>query len=175
MQNCELHVTENDPQYPCDAMHVYAWNKSCNEWNEKRLQMLDGIAYESIALDSKRDDCTQLATLHLTKENNTIVNLRSILRVKKGARVMLTTNIDVSDGLTNGAMGIITYIIRDEHNNIRVILVQFDNCAVGEEARINISIPVVYLSVKSRHQQQFMATPPAKALKHNFPLCLLRQ
>ena len=38
--------------------------------------MLDGIAYESIALDSKRDDGTQLATLHLTKQNNTIGNLR---------------------------------------------------------------------------------------------------
>ena len=55
-----------------------------------------------------------------------------------GARVLLTTNIDVSDGLTNGAMGIITDIILDEHNNnIRVILIQFDNCAVGEEVRIN--------------------------------------
>ena len=99
--------------------------------------MLDRIAYESIALDSKRDDCTQLATLHLTKENNTIGNLRSILRVKKGSRVMLTTNIDASDGLINGAMGIITYIILDEHNNIRVILIQFDNCAVCEDTRKN--------------------------------------
>ena len=119
-------------------MHIHAWNKSCNEWNEKRLHILDGIVYESIALDSKRDDCTQLATLHLTKQNYTIGNLRSILRGKKGVRVMLTTNIDVSDGLTNDAMGIITDIILDVHNNnIRVILVQFDNCAVGEEARIN--------------------------------------
>ena len=25
-QNCYLHVIENDIQYPCDAMHVYAWN-----------------------------------------------------------------------------------------------------------------------------------------------------
>ena len=137
LQNCELHVTENDPQYPCDTMHVYAWNKSCDEGNEKRLHMLDGIAYESTALDSKRDDCTLLATLHLTMENNTIGNLRSILRVEKGARVILTTNIDVSDGLTNGEMGMITHIILGEHNNIRVILVQFDKCAVGEEPRID--------------------------------------
>ena len=147
LQNCELNVTENDAQYLCDAMQVYAWNKSCDEWNEMRLHMLDGIAYESIALDSKRDDCTQLATLHLTKQNNTIGNLRSILRVKKGARVMLTTNIDVRDGLTNGATGIITNIILDEHNNnIRVILIQFDNCAVGEEARINSTYKHINLS-----------------------------
>ena len=86
LQNCELHVTENDTQYPCDAMYVYAWNKSCDEWNGKRLHMLDGITYESIVLHSKRDGCTQLATLHLTKENNTIGNLRSILRVKNGCK-----------------------------------------------------------------------------------------
>ena len=107
----------------------------------------DGIEYRSIALHSKRADCTQLATLHLTKQNNTIGNLRSILRVKKVARVRLTTNIDVSDGLTNGAIGIIPDIILDEHNkNIRVILVQFYNCAVGEEARINSTYKHINLS-----------------------------
>ena len=31
--------------------------------------------------------------------------------MKVGARVMLTTNIDVSDGLTNGAVGTVKYII----------------------------------------------------------------
>ena len=109
--------------------------------------MLDGIAYESIALDSKRYDCIHLATFHLTKQNNNIGNLRLILRVKKGARVMLTTNIDVSDGLTNGAVGIITDIIFNEHNsNIRVILIQFDNCAIGEEDRINSTYKDINLS-----------------------------
>ena len=63
-------------------------------------------------------------TLHLTKQNNTIGNLRSVLRVKKGAGVMLTTNIGVSDGLINGAVGIITEIILDENNNnISMILI----------------------------------------------------
>ena len=31
--------------------------------------MLGGIEHESIALDSKRDDYTQMATLHLTKQS----------------------------------------------------------------------------------------------------------
>ena len=44
----------------------------------------------------------------------------------------------MSDGLTNGAIGIITDIILDENStNIRVILVQFDNCNVGEESKVN--------------------------------------
>ena len=67
LQNCKLHATENDTQCPCDAMQVYVWNKSGDEWNEKRLHMLDGIAYESIALDSKRDDCTQLCNFAFNK------------------------------------------------------------------------------------------------------------
>ena len=42
------------------------------------------------------------------------------------------------DGLTNGAVGIVTDIILEENSrNIRLILVQFDNCNVGEEAKIN--------------------------------------
>ena len=60
---------------------------------------------------------------------------------------MLTTNIDVSDSLTNGAMGINTDIIFDENNkNIRVILIQFDNCAVGEEARMSNTYKHINLS-----------------------------
>ena len=69
LKYCEMHVTENDTPYPCDAMHIYTWNKSCNAWNEKRLHMLDRIEHESIALGSKKDDYTHLATLHLTMQN----------------------------------------------------------------------------------------------------------
>ena len=94
---------------------------------------------------------------------------------------MLTTNIDVSDGFTIGAVSIITDIILDEHNkNIRVIIIQFDNCAVGEEARINSTYKHFYLSSVPISKVQASAaingcTSPAKALKHNFPLCLLGQ
>ena len=53
---------------------------------------------------------------------------------------MLTKNNDVSDGLTNGEMGVITDIVLKENSrNIRVILVQFNNCNVGEEVKINRS------------------------------------
>ena len=40
-------------------------------------------------------------------------NLRNILQVKVGARVMITTNIDFSDGLTNGAIGFVSNIVMD--------------------------------------------------------------
>ena len=34
--------------------------------------------------------------------------------MKVGARVMLTTDIDVSDGLTNGTVGTVKYVITEE-------------------------------------------------------------
>ena len=53
-----------------------------------------------------------------------------------GARVMLTTNIDVSDGLTNGTVGTVKYVITEEiTKRVKVILVEFDNRDVGQEAK----------------------------------------
>ena len=48
---------------------------------------------------------------------------------------MIKTNIDVSDGLTNGAMGTVTNIVIDERTGkIITILVSFDSKHVGQEA-----------------------------------------
>ena len=56
--------------------------------------------------------------------------------MKVGARVMLTTDIDVSDGLTNGAVGTVKYVITQEiTERDKVILVEFDNRDVGQEAK----------------------------------------
>ena len=49
---------------------------------------------------------------------------------------MITTNIDVTDGLTNGAMGTVTNVVIDQTTGkISVILVAFDSEHVGQEAR----------------------------------------
>ena len=41
-------------------------------------------------------------------------NQQKVLTVKINARVMITTNIDVTDGLTNGAMGTVTNVVIDQ-------------------------------------------------------------
>ena len=49
---------------------------------------------------------------------------------------MLTTNIDVSDGLTNGAVGTVKYVITEViTKRVKVILVEFDNTDVGQDAK----------------------------------------
>ena len=49
---------------------------------------------------------------------------------------MITTNIGVTDGLTNGAMGTVTNVVIEQATGkISVILVAFDSEHVGQEAR----------------------------------------
>ena len=49
---------------------------------------------------------------------------------------MLTTNTDVSDGLTNGAVGTVKYVITKEiTRRFKAILVEFDNTDVRQEAK----------------------------------------
>ena len=59
---------------------------------------------------------------------------------------MITTNIDVTDGLTNGAMGTVTNVVVEQTTGkISVILVASDSEHVGQE--------VMYTSVyHSIHQ-----------------------
>ena len=135
LQQCELKVTPTDDTYPRHAIHVYAPNKYCDDWKEKMFAFLSGTQYRHIAKDSKKGDCTEMANVHMSGKPQDAGNLRKVLDVKVGARVMLTTNINVRDGLTNGAMGTVTDITDQITGEMKAILVEFDNDNVGYEAK----------------------------------------
>ena len=117
-------------------MHVYAHNVHCDVWNEKMLSTLSGEEFMNIATDSDKDSCANLANIQLSDKPHDTGNLQKTLVVKMGARVMLTTNIDVSDGLTNGAMGTVTNVVKDQHTSkIKAILINFDHETIGEYAK----------------------------------------
>ena len=73
--------------------------------------MLPGKEFTNIATDSKKDDCTELANITMPTNPHETGNLKKILTVKVNAKVMITTNIDVNDGLTNGATGTVTNVV----------------------------------------------------------------
>ena len=97
--------------------------------------MLPGKEFTNVATDSKKDDCTEIANITMPTNPRETGNLKKILTVKVNAKVMITTNIDVSDGLTNGAMGTVTNVVIDERTGKMIcILVVFDSKHVGQEA-----------------------------------------
>ena len=47
---------------------------------------------------------------------------------------MLTANVDVKDGLVNGAIGEVVHIVTGSDNAVTKVLVKFDNPSVGHNA-----------------------------------------
>ena len=136
LQSHELKLHPNHENYPHDAMHVYAQNVHCDAWNENRPKLLPGKEFTNIATDSKKDDCTELANVTMPTNPCETGNLQEVLTIMINARVMITTNIYVADGLTNGAMGTVTnVIIYQTSGKVSVILVAFDSEHVGQETR----------------------------------------
>ena len=116
-------------------MHVYAQNAHCDAWNEYRLKLLSGKEFTNIATDCKKDDCTELANVTMSTNPCETGNLKKVLTVKINARVIMTTNIDVTDGLPNGVMGTARNVVIDETTGMMsTILVAFDSKHVGQEA-----------------------------------------
>ena len=177
LQACELNLNPNNENYPHDAMHVYAKNPHCDEWNEYRLKLLPGKEFTNIATDSKKDDCTELANVTMPMNPHETGNLKKVLNVKINGRVMITINIDVTDGLRNGAMGTVTNVVIDQTTGkMSTILVAFDSKHVGQEAMYTNVYHSINQNAVPIHRTQ--ATFPIqekalfKAIRSQFPLTL---
>ena len=177
LQSHELKLHPNHENYPHDAMHVYAQNVHCGAWNENIPKLLPGKEFTNIATDSKKDDCTELANVTMPTNPCETGNLQKALTVKINARVMITTNIDVADGLTNGAMGTVTNVVIDQTTeNMSVILVAFDSEHVGQETRHTSVYNSIHQNAVPIHCTQ--ATFPVdkkasfQATRTQFPLTL---
>ena len=101
-------VSPDSPDYPHEALHVYRLNVDVDNHNEHMLKRLPSVStrYEVKSSDviTGQNKHIDLALLSKSKRTDT-GGLHSVLNIAVGARVMLTTNVSVSDGLVNGARG----------------------------------------------------------------------
>ena len=137
-----------------DALHIYSTNKQVQDWNKQVLHTkctgIVCILAEDTLNTSKDRSIVRDKPLATLKSS-----LAPYLWIAVKARVMLTKNIDVEKGLTNGCFGDVVEIVMDSTNSKPVcIKVEFDKSDIG-----------IYSIEK--HQESVK-----KHVRHQFPLKL---
>ena len=122
----------NFPDFdPDSALHVYYKNVDVNAENHKRLNKLKTPLIEIEAEirgypKGRSPRYTEWGTIENTQ-------MYKILKIKVGALVMITFNIDTSDALCNGTLGKITRIIFDQNKTVKAVIVELQNEEAGHE------------------------------------------
>ena len=124
----------NSQLIPEDGLLITGTNKIVNEVNLKRLNELEGELFEIEAnVRSKTRGKFKPAVDKAGQIKN--APLQHTLNLKRKARVMLTSNLDVCDNLSNGQLGEVVDILLNEKGQVDKILVEFDDEKVGREHR----------------------------------------
>lgn len=113
------------------ATHVFYTNLEVQGHNAERLGFIKGKLYEVIATIRYVPGYKPFIKTHGTIEDT---NFLKTLKVKVGARVVLISNIDVSDSLVNGATGTIVGI-KSNNEKVTCIVVAFDDPEAGEKQK----------------------------------------
>ena len=78
---------------------------------------------------------------------------------------MLTTNVNVSDGLVNGARGGVVHVVTNIDNKVTTVLVKFDNSRVGLKAIQSSQYRATYTNAVPLAKYEVVF--PAKSKKKN--------
>ncbi|CAB3991532.1 Hypothetical predicted protein [Paramuricea clavata] len=134
-------ISPDDENYPFDALHIFAENSLVDEYNIDRLQQIQSPQYVLEALDQfpphvRKQDIDRV----LSKGRSETGGLDTKILIKENARVMLTTNVDISDRLINGQLGTVIKVSGDNvSNKLSTIFVKFDDSNAGVSAIRNSS------------------------------------
>ena len=85
LKSRELNINNMHPDYPHNAMHVYAQNEHCANWNSTCLDAINDRQYTCVACDITKDQHTNLADLSFPDSPCKTGNLAKLVNIKVGA------------------------------------------------------------------------------------------
>ncbi len=124
---------------PVDAIRLFRTNNEVNEYNinalnniasKEEICLADDDAIGDVTADIKHYALKVISNMPTQKT----YGLPSTITFKEGAKYMITVNINVEDGLVNGANGILRKIITVNSKVVRV-WIEFYIDSVGRETR----------------------------------------
>ena len=142
-EKLQTHIFDRDSDdYPKAVLHLFAENRFVNEHKNKVLSEMPG---EKVVIPSQDSvvsanipakDCHNLIN-KLSDDYTKTGRLMKSLTLVVGMIVAHTANVDVEDGLTNGATGVVKYIDyrMEETNRSSIVWVLFDDPRIGSTAR----------------------------------------
>ena len=132
----------NSSEYPRDAVHLFAEKAGMYKHNENVMNGIDGekvdvpchdtVASANISPKKARELISQLPD-----DASITANMEKVLTVKVGMKYNISVNVNVEDGLANGATGkakFIEYKIEGS-NRPSIIWMKFDDPRIGKATR----------------------------------------
>ena len=106
-------VDRDTGDYPKDALRLFAENLYVNEHKDKLLSQMPVqkvvLSCHVVSANSPAKECQKMIK-SLPDDCQKTGNLMKSLTVVVGMIVFMTANVNVEDGLTNGASGVVKYI-----------------------------------------------------------------
>jgi len=125
---------------PENTMHLFTTNKEVDAFNEMKLATYNTERAASQAQDTIKGSCSESLKIlflahakNLKKQDSFGLMLHLILQVN--AKYMISMNIDTSDGIVNGATGILRQIDYDKSEIPNKVWIEFLDPKSGKECR----------------------------------------
>ena len=127
-------IAEDNPEIKVnDALHIYGTNKPVTARN---LAVLNKMPGELFTIKARNMHRTIRNWKPQTDNAGCVQNtpFQSVLKLKKGAEVILTLNVNTVDGLTNGARGVLLGVEK-KNGAVSRLIIKFHNPDHGREQR----------------------------------------
>ena len=174
-------IVSKDSPLPDDALYIFSLNADVNETNDA---FLDKINQSEVTIDAIIRHSTIKNYKPLIERDGSIKGtpLQSQLKLKVGAEIMLTYNLDTCDGLTNGAFGKVIGFEYYPNKSVKNIIIEFYNSSVGKDKRnkfpeykeryLNPLATPIGLHESHYNVENKFSSATSKAIAINFPLKL---